>query len=240
MSIDQILATTAHRPWSLPHEPWRFYQEWDQVLFLHWQVEKELLQQYVPERTEIDLFEGKAWVSLVPFTMQHVRPRYLPAFSPLSNFDEVNLRTYVKHADGRTGVHFLSIEAGKPLASRISRAVSGLPYRYSKMERSPHTYNSNNAVFGDSLHIEFNIGDAITQKTALDKWLTERYALFQSNEDGHIDAFEIHHAEWGIKQLQIEKLQLNYPRFVSLIGRKPDLVHYSPGVQVVAYGKHVF
>lgn len=240
MSIKKILAETAHRPWPLPNEAWRFYQEWIQVLFLHWQVDTAELQKFVPREIEIDLFEGKPWVSLVPFTMQNIRPRYLPPFSPLSYFHELNLRTYVKHADGRTGVYFLSIEASKLLASKLSKAVSELPYRYSKMERSTGSFISSNKQFGDSLSIDFNIGQSITNKAALDLWLTERYALFQNNEKGQINAFEIHHAEWEMQQLEVKSLKHNYPRFVSLIGRPPDLVHYSPGIQVVAYGKHTY
>lgn len=240
MTIKEILSQTDHRPWPLPQEPWRFYQEWNQVLFLHWQVELEELQKFVPAGIEIDLFEGKPWVSLVPFTMENIRPRYLPPFNPLSYFHEVNLRTYIKHTDGRTGVYFLSIEGSKLLACKLSKAISELPYRYSKMERTPTSYISNNNVYGDRLSIDFSLGDSITQKTELDKWLTERYALFQNNEKGRVNAFEIHHAEWDMQQLHIYKLELSYPRFEKLIGRLPDLVHYSPGIQVVAYGKHTF
>ena len=54
------------------------------------------LQILVPAEIEIDLFEGKPWVSLVAFTMEKIRPRYLPYFPPISNFDEINIRTYVK------------------------------------------------------------------------------------------------------------------------------------------------
>lgn len=62
----------------------------------------------VPHDLEIDLFEGKPWVYLVAFTMEKIRPKYLPSFPPISDFDEINIRTYVKK-DNKAGVYFLSI-----------------------------------------------------------------------------------------------------------------------------------
>jgi len=105
MKIKDILNTTAHRPWKMPSENWKYYQEWNNVLFMHWQVELEALRPLVPKDMEIDLFGGKPWVSLVAFTMQKIRPKQLPSFPPISDFDEINIRTYV-HYNGKPGVYF--------------------------------------------------------------------------------------------------------------------------------------
>ncbi len=96
-------------------------------------------------------------------------------------------------------------------------------------------YRSANSEFGDTLDIKFKIGQAV-QKTEIDLWLTERYALFQDTKN-FINEYEIHHQEWPIREAIIENIELNYPRFDKLIGRKPDLVNYSEGVKVVAWGK---
>ena len=65
MTISDILNTTEHRPWKMPTESWKFYQEWNNAVFLHWQVELSELEKFVPKELEIDLFEGKPWVSVV-------------------------------------------------------------------------------------------------------------------------------------------------------------------------------
>ena len=96
MTIKEILNSTAHRPWEIPKESWKYYQEWNRAIFLHWEVELSELQKWVPKELEIDLFEGKAWVSVVAFTMEKIRPKNLPPFSLISNFEEINIRTYVK------------------------------------------------------------------------------------------------------------------------------------------------
>lgn len=235
MRIKEILNHTDHRSWKIPNQNWRFYQEWNRAIFLHWQVDLVELEKFVPEEIEIDLFDGKPWVSLVAFTMEKIRPRYLPYFSPISNFDEINIRTYVK-SKNKTGVYFLSIEGGKRLSCKVSKMVSELPYRFSKMKRTSNQYSSNNSEFEDEFNIEFSIGKKMSEKSKLDEWLTERYALFQDTKTS-INEFEIHHVEWEIKKLEVEKLKVNYPRFEQLINQKPDKIQYSEGVQVLAFGK---
>ena len=236
MSIKKILNTTDHRPWEIPIDNWKFYQEWNNAIFLHWQVELCELEKLVPKELEIDLFNGKPWVSLVAFTMEKIRPKNLPPFPPLSNFDEINIRTYVK-SNNKTGVYFLSIEGGTKLSCKIAKGISELPYRYSIIERTGNKYQSNNFEFNDNLNIEFSIGKYVKEKDLLDKWLTERYALFLDTKKS-INVYEIHHLEWPINEINLKKLDFNYPRFDKLIRNKPDKVHYSTGVKVIAWGKN--
>src|SRR5690606_29058460 len=103
MKTEQLRSTTTHRTWDLPHEDWKYYQEWNEAIFLHWPVPVERLRNFVPEELIIDTLHGQAWISLVAFTMEKVRLRYLPAFPPLSNFHETNIRTYIKNGN-RGGV----------------------------------------------------------------------------------------------------------------------------------------
>lgn len=231
----EILESTEHRPWKLPAEPWKFYQEWNRAIFLHWEVKIELLKKYVPEELEIDLFNGQPWVSIVAFSMEKIRPRYFPEFSPISNFDEINIRTYVKLGD-KTGVYFLSIEGGARLSCFVAKNISELPYRYSKMKRTEDRYTSQNAQFHDELDIKFNIGRAIKKSTPLDTWLTERYAVFQDTETA-INKFEIHHLAWTMSEIDLQQMEVNYPRFEALLVGPPRKTQYSNGVQVLAWGK---
>ena len=235
MKIDQILSKTDHRPWPLPLGIWRFFQEWNDVLFLHWKVDLELLQTYLPKDLEIDTFEGSAFVSLVAFTMENVRPRNLPAFGPISDFHEINIRTYVKYK-GRSGVYFLSIEGGKRLSCVIARSISGLPYVFSKMDRSGTKYSSFDPKLGNSFRTNYKVGSDIQEKTAQDEWLTERYALFQDVNDKLV-SFDIHHLEWPIQNVEVNDLEFQYPDFQRLLVGEPQIAHYSHGVRVLAWSK---
>ncbi|WP_194768431.1 YqjF family protein [Tamlana sp. I1] len=236
MTIRELLNTTKHRPWEVPNEKWKFYQEWNNAIFLHWEVELSEIKKFIPKELEIDLFEGKPWVSVVAFTMEKIRPKNLPAFPLISNFDEINVRTYVK-SNNKTGVYFLSIEGGKNLSCKVAKGMSELPYRFSNIKRTENQYVSNNLQFKDKLNIQFEIGKEITEKTELEKWLTEKYVLFQDTVKS-INTFEIHHIEWPLNEISLKNLEVNYPRFNKLIKNKPNLMHYSKGVKVIAWGKN--
>ncbi len=130
----------------------------------------------------------------------------------------------------------MSIEGGKSLSCKVAKGISELPYRFSEIKRTDEKYKSKNSEYNDRLDIEFSIGKELEEKTELDKWLAERYALFQDSGES-INEFEIHHLKWSINEIDIKKLELNYPRFEKLINEKPNEIHYSKGVKVLAWGK---
>lgn len=238
--IKTLTNNTAHRPWPLPTGNWTYYQEWNNALFLHWKVPADLLRPFVPSRLELDEMQGAAWISLVAFTMEKIRPRLLPAIPVISNFHELNLRTYVSHGD-KKGVYFLSIEAQKTISVFVARNLSGLPYRKAAMNRlatdAGQHYDAYNKESDFRLYTIFTTGEAITEKQDLDNWLTERYCLYTETKK-ELFRFDIHHEAWPLCEVSLTKLEVQY-RIGSfdLSVRRPDLVHYSPGVRVLAWDK---
>ena len=83
--------------------------EWRFLVMLNYAVEPALLAHLTPAGTELDQFAGKTYVSLVGFRFERVRLRGL--WIPFhSDFDEVNLRFYVKRdvaGQPRRGVVFV-------------------------------------------------------------------------------------------------------------------------------------
>ncbi|MET0244000.1 MAG: DUF2071 domain-containing protein, partial [Flavitalea sp.] len=183
-----------------------------------------------------DLFDGDCYVSVVPFTMQKIRPRFFPALNPISDFHEINVRTYINH-DGKQGVYFLNIEAGKTVSAFVARALSGLPYEKSTTKRTVNAYYSVNSPKDFSLDVVFRTGAEIRDKTPLDRWLTERYCLFLQSNNGTF-RYDIHHKEWQLRSIEINKLICNYQLGnLNLSELSPDKIHYSDGVKVLAWKK---
>lgn len=235
-SIEEVLQSVSHRPWAIPEGQWMFYQEWNRAIFLHFEVPYDVLRKLVPEEIELDQLDGKCYVSIVPFTMENIRPRQLPAVSMVSDFDELNVRTYVK-VGGKPGVYFLNIEVGKSLSAFVSRTVSGLPYEKAEMKRTADTYLSLNEKKKFFLRLKFRTSDLIQSKTILEKWLTERYCLYvYVNEE--LFRYEIHHKEWPIKTILFENLELEY-KIGDLHLTEADVIasQYSDGLIVVSWDK---
>lgn len=116
------------------------------------------------------------------------------------------------------------------------KSLSELPHRYSKMKRQENYYHSVNAQHFDEFEMKFQVGQKINDKTELDKWLTERYALLQDTQNS-INEFEVHHIEWPTYRVDLNEIRIEYPRFDKLLNNLPNLTHYSTGVQVIAWDK---
>jgi hypothetical protein len=143
-----------HRDRPLPDRPWAMSMRWTDLLFMHWPIDPEVMRQAVPGDFDLDLYDGKAWVGVVPFKMQSTRPRFCPPIpqkimrlSP-SSFPELNVRTYVTinvKDNGLTrqlpGVYFFSLDAASKLSVRMARFGFNLPYFDAKMkvEKEPGT-----------------------------------------------------------------------------------------------------
>lgn len=104
------------------------------------------------------------------------------------------------------------------------------------MDRQSNYYSSINSEYKDVLELKYKVGQELTDKSELDRWLTERYALFQDTES-FINVFEIQHIEWPTFKVELKEIKIEYPRFEKLLSDSPSLSHYSSGVQVVAWDK---
>jgi uncharacterized protein len=109
------------------------YQQWRDLLFLHWEYSTATIQATLPDGLYVDTFDGKAYLGVVPFFMRNIRPRYLPTVPGISNFMELNLRTYVHDREGVPGVWFYSLDANQHLAVKIARRFFHLPYVFAHM-----------------------------------------------------------------------------------------------------------
>lgn len=235
MKASEILNQTLHRPFEYPKRPWKFYQEWNKAVFVHWEVDEALIEPLLPKNIELDIINGKTWVSLVAFNMNNIGVKSLPKIPHISDFYEINIRVYVV-CNKKPSVYFLSMEGSKRSSCKVLKVLSKFPYRYSKMKRNETNYSSNNTEFSDSFRIKYNLNNFPVKKDKTDLWLTERYAVFQDYKK-HIIEYDVHHIEWPIQNIHIENLEINYPRFNHLINNKPDKVHYSKGVQVLTWDK---
>lgn len=166
-------------------------QRWRNLLFAHWPVAPEVLRPYLPPRLELDLFEGQAWLGVVPFTMSHIRPLGLPAVPGLSALHELNVRTYAT-LDGVPGVWFLSLDATQPLGVWAARTLFHLPYLHARM-RLTETEGTLRAV-AERTHrgappatfaAAWTPGAALppARPGSLAHFLTERYVLYTAGAD---------------------------------------------------------
>jgi len=215
-------------------DKWNYYQEWNDSVFLHFEIPYDLLIDLIPLGLELDSFNEKYYVSLVAFTMNELYPKNLFPLDYISNFHEINIRTYVKK-NNKYGVYFINIEAEKKLSSFIAKMLSNLPYETSEIIRNSNNYRSLNHKKKLEIDIYYNIQDGVVKKSDLDIWLLERYCLFYV-KNSKIFRYDIYHKPWSIQSLELIRIKIKY-RFGNVILNSDNLVrfHYSKGVDVLSW-----
>ena len=157
------------------------YQKWRRLLFLDWSFPVDAVQGALPRGLTVDTWEGRAWVGIVPFQMRDIRPRFCPAVPGISNFLEMNVRTYVYDREGRPGVWFYSLDANRRLAVRLGRRFFHLPYVYSRIDDSRDYLVRRHAAHASGFRYGPRGEAAPAQPGTLEFFLVERYLLFAWN-----------------------------------------------------------
>ncbi len=215
------------------------YQRWHEILLAHFEVSPDALRPLVDRRLELDLHDGRAWVSLTPFTMRAARLRFVPPLPTLARFHELNLRTYVR-AGGVPGLWFLSLDAESAPAVALARAALGLPYFRARMSRSAsgdaHAYRSERVVVRGpraTFAASWSVGEPVpSEPGSLDRFLAERYALF-SVLAGRLLRVRVRHASWSLRAARVGALEQTLTRAAGLwVPDRPALAHFSEGRDV--------
>lgn len=186
---------------------------WTDLLFLHWPVDPHEVQRLLPSGVEVDTFDQRTWIGLVPFKMTDCTFAGFGLVPGLRNFYECNVRVYVRAA-GLSGVWFFSLDAANLLPVLGGCLKWNLNYVYSKFGVS-HT----GAVHDYALrrragpwpsartHIRWRIGAPLPTADAgsLEHFLTERYWLFTERRDG-LHAGRIRHEPWSLHEAEVESV----------------------------------
>lgn len=223
------------------------FQRWRNLLFLHWEMPAAAIQALLPPGLTVDTFEGRAYVGVVPFTMRDVSPWWAPSVPGISNFHELNVRTYV-HRDGEhPAVWFFSLDAAATIAVLLARMGWSLPYFRASMDMKVDGYDvhykSRRWFAGEkpaNLEARYRIGAplGVTRPGTFEHFLAERYLLISARKGG-LMLGQVHHRPYPLHEAEVSELSETMIVAGGLpapVG-KPHVL-YSPGVDVDVYALH--
>jgi uncharacterized protein YqjF (DUF2071 family) len=215
-------------------------QTWNDLLFAHWPVSEAQVRPRVPAAFELDLFDGDAWIGIVPFHMTNVTARGVPPLPWLSAFPELNVRTYVR-VGSKPGVYFFSLDAGRMLAVLAARLLN-LPYFAASMQvaRAGEAvrYRSRRPGWRAEFEARYQpIGPVYNAvEGSLDYFLTERYCLYELDRMRRPYRLDIDHAPWPLQpaSADITKNTMAGAAGITLPSREP-LLHFARRQDMVGW-----
>jgi len=191
----------------LTRRPWVMRMRWLDLLFAHWPIDPDAFRPLVPPSLELDTFDGRAYLGIVPFRMEDVGMRGMPAPPVAGAFPELNVRTYVRHGN-RSGVWFLSLDAANGAAVEGARTAFHLPYVEARMSvgrvREVVDYRSVRVDRrGPPARFEARYRPTgpveLAAPGSLEAWLTDRRRLFAVDDWGRLLRTEIRHRPWPLQ-----------------------------------------
>jgi uncharacterized protein YqjF (DUF2071 family) len=224
-----------------PGEP-LFLARWDRTVFIHYAADAEVLQRRVP--FELDLRDGRAFVSIVAFTLSRMRPRLGGRlgewlFKPIATHEFLNVRTYVRHR-GEPGIFFLAEWLSNPLSVHLGPRTFGLPYKFGRLdyEHAPDGCAFSGTVDAPEGRLAYEgkvAGSHFepSETESLTEFMLERYTAFTKRRK-RARYFRVWHLPWEQAPAEIE---VSADTLIAGTGRwwkNAECVgaNYSPGAEV--------
>ncbi len=222
--------------------------EWRKLAIANYYIDPEILKPYLPEHTELDLWNSKCFVSLVAFRFLNTKLKGIPI--PFhSDFEEVNLRFYVrhKHENGwRRGAVFIKEIVPKPAISFVARTIYGEPYVTMPMKHKweltekeifiDYQWKFKNnwnrfSINANSIEMEIPLGSET-------EFITEHYWGYTKKRKGITSEYGVEHPRWKMYQVKDHSIHLNFEKlygqdFKSLDQLQPKSVMLAEGSEIL-------
>lgn len=186
--------------------------KWKNLVLINYEIDASLLEKYVPKGTEIDLHNGKCYISLVGFLFQDTK--LLGVKIPFHiNFEEINLRFYVKrfeNGEWKRGVVFIKEIVPKPALSFIAKTIykehyQTLPTKHSitknKNQNTDFVYQWKSKKRWNTILIETENNDLEIENGTNSDFITEHYFGYTKYNENKTFEYEVKHPKWNQRKV---------------------------------------
>ena len=213
--------------------------EWRKLIMANYVVDPSLLAPFVPPKTELDLWNNRCYVSLVGFMFINTRLKGVRIPFHV-NFEEINLRFYVRHS-GKRGVVFIKEIVSKPIVSLIAKTFYKENY---ETLRTDHSWIASPGV----LNVEYrwkkgdwNILRVSSEKTPMtildnseEQFITEQYWGYTKADDQCCYEYQVDHPRWEVYPVRSYSVDVDFAKiygepFGCLDSMKPSSIFLAEG-----------
>ena len=207
---------------------------------MHIPIPQESLRGQIPNGLELDTYDGKAWISIIPFEITNMRLHFTPSLPFIHSLLELNVRTYVKR-DGETGVYFFSLDANQ-LLTVLGGRIFQAPYHYASIhmkKKQDWIYFTSKRKSESSISFTGQYRPTSREykpsASSLAYWLVERY-IFWSEHNGTLYRGDIFHDSWELQDTEVLLTKENMlPEFLGQEQAGNPIFHYAAKKKVYSW-----
>lgn len=217
---------------------------------LNYRIAPDVLAPLVPKGTELDLWNGNAYVSVVGFLFANTRVLGVPI--PFHrNFEEINLRFYVRREVGqetRRAVTFIRELVPRRAIAATARAAYNEPYLSRRMrhhvDATPNETTVDYEWHGEAgwsgVHVSATGSSEAIQPGSEEEFIAEHFWGYTRQRDGSTIEYEVHHPRWHVWPARTARLAGNVadvypPKIASVLGQTPDTAFLADGSAVTVH-----
>lgn len=221
--------------------------EWRKLIMANYLVSPDLLKKYLPYKTELDLWNGKCYVSMVGFMFMNTRIKGIPV--PFhTNFEEVNLRFYVRHIDSngevKRGVVFIKEIVPKWAITFLANSLyrehyATLPMKH-KWDLSPDQLEVEylwHEGYWNYLKVSAHPESKEIQIGSEEEFITEHYWGYTQQSTRETWEYRVNHPKWKIHKVEQYSCDVAFAKlygqeFEFLRDAKPSSVFLAEGSEI--------
>jgi uncharacterized protein len=220
--------------------------KWQNLVMANYEVAPEVLTDLLPKGTSLDLFEGKCYVSLVAFKFLDTKVLGIPI--PFhTNFEEVNLRFYVKHErkdEIRRGVVFVKEIVPRAAISFVAKNLYGEPYETWKMSHQESdgeiSYLFSNEICKNRISIEYKENLGVPAENSEGEFIIEHYWGYTKRGRIRTDEYKVEHPKWELFDVNYAEIDVDFAktygeRFGFLTNSEPASIFMAKGSAISVY-----
>ena len=226
--------------------------EWRKLAIANYAINQNVLQKHLPPGTELDLWNDTCYVSLVGFMF--VNTRMLGIKIPFHiNFEEVNLRFYVKRLENREwkrGVVFIKEIVPKRALSFVANTVYREHYETMRMEHHWHTDDYSRSVEyrwkkggnWNSIKVKASLERFKIEPKSENEFITEHYWGYSKVNEVKSNEYEVTHPKWDVYEVLESNIDVEFEEvygsdFAFLNAMKPSSVMLAEGSEITVESK---
>lgn len=226
--------------------------EWRKLAIANYIIDPEILKEYIPAGTELDLWNGRCYISLVGFMF--VNTRLLGVKIPFHiNFEEVNLRFYVRRKENgewRRGVVFVKEIVPKRALTFVANTVYNENYETMPMD---HLWASNEneqtvrytwkkGGRSNSFEVKTSLSPQEIERNSETEFITEHYWGYAKVNEHKSNEYEVTHPRWQAHKVLKHNINVDYekvygPNFGFLSALEPTSVMLAEGSEITVESK---
>ncbi len=220
--------------------------KWHDLVMANYAVAPELLTDRVPDGTSLDFHDGKCFVSLVAFMFLDTRVLGVPIPFHI-NFEEVNLRFYVKREtenEIRRGVCFVKEIVPRFAIATVARVFYGEPYEAWKMSHGKNGkeffYTWEKSDFKNEIKAETGENTGVPAENSHGEFIIEHYWGYTRRGANRTDEYKVEHPKWELFEVKNYEIKVDFGRlygaeFAFLNNEKPFSVFMAKGSEIAVY-----